>query len=103
MMQQFREAQRICAGCPSRNPCLADAFESGDVHGIRAGLGEKERRKLIRAAGARTIRRYELAPCGTLAAYQRHHRRREPVCEACAAVNRRNSADRAKARREAAA
>lgn len=30
----------------------------------------------------------ELAPCGTLAAYRRHKRRGEPVCEACAAVNR---------------
>jgi WhiB family redox-sensing transcriptional regulator len=51
-MQQYREAQRICGGCPSRNPCLEDALASGDVHGIRAGLGEKERRKLIRARPA---------------------------------------------------
>ena len=30
----------------------------------------------------------ELSPCGTLAAYRRHKRSGEPVCEACAEANR---------------
>lgn len=34
------------------------------------------------------------APCGTSAAVRRHHRRGEPLCEACAAEQRRVGAER---------
>lgn len=53
MMKQVAEAVAICKECPARNACLEDALLKADVHGIRAGLGEKERRKLLRARHVR--------------------------------------------------
>jgi WhiB family redox-sensing transcriptional regulator len=44
-----RNAKRICAECPVREQCLADALATGDWdYGIRAGLGPDERRRLRR-------------------------------------------------------
>jgi hypothetical protein len=41
-------AKRICAGCPVKAPCLADALAlpSGLDEGIRGGLTREERRRL---------------------------------------------------------
>jgi WhiB family redox-sensing transcriptional regulator len=41
-------AKRICAGCPVRAECLADALERGDPWGVWGGLSERERRRLKR-------------------------------------------------------
>jgi WhiB family transcriptional regulator, redox-sensing transcriptional regulator len=38
------EAKAICALCPVREPCLAEALETGDVYSIRGGLTWPERR-----------------------------------------------------------
>lgn len=42
----------------------------------------------------------ELQPCGTAAAYQRHRRYNEPICEPCMTAN---AANRRRQRRAAAA
>jgi hypothetical protein len=47
--------------------------------------------------------RLDLKPCGTLAAYRRHHRRGERVCESCRQAHNRDKADRYAARKQAAA
>jgi WhiB family transcriptional regulator, redox-sensing transcriptional regulator len=39
-------AKRICAGCPVRPACLADAMASRDGFGIRGGLTPNERQRL---------------------------------------------------------
>lgn len=44
------------------------------------------------------VRPFDLKPCGTVAAYRRHKRRGERVCESCAQARDRDAADR-KARR----
>jgi WhiB family redox-sensing transcriptional regulator len=43
-------AKRICADCPVKAPCLADALATRDEHGIRGGLTVRERRRLQRRA-----------------------------------------------------
>jgi WhiB family redox-sensing transcriptional regulator len=43
-------AKRICADCPVKAPCLADALATHDEHGIRGGLTVRERRRLRRRA-----------------------------------------------------
>jgi WhiB family redox-sensing transcriptional regulator len=95
LMAQYTAAKQICAGCPVRNPCLADAIKSGDLYGIRAGLGMKERRKLILDAGVaipKAVR--DTARCGTSAAYRAHRRRGEESCESCLKAERRRQAAR---------
>lgn len=42
-----RPAQTICAGCPVRQPCLADALDDPDaIAGVRGGLSPSQRRRL---------------------------------------------------------
>jgi WhiB family redox-sensing transcriptional regulator len=50
--RQGRRAAAICAGCHVRTECLALALETGQVHGVWGGLGEKELRRLRRGRGA---------------------------------------------------
>ena len=43
--REIENARQVCAPCPVRNSCLADAIRTGDdQHGIRAGLKPNERR-----------------------------------------------------------
>ncbi|WP_040480192.1 WhiB family transcriptional regulator [Longispora albida] len=42
------EAKRVCAGCPVRFRCLAEALDSGDEYGVWGGMTERERRALRR-------------------------------------------------------
>ena len=44
-------AKRICARCPVRDDCLADAIATRDEFGIRGGTTPGERRRLWRRAG----------------------------------------------------
>ncbi|MFD5463343.1 WhiB family transcriptional regulator [Kitasatospora sp. NPDC127059] len=43
-----RRARMICAGCPVRLMCLAQALERNEPHGIFGGLNADERRRLGR-------------------------------------------------------
>ncbi|WUS68753.1 WhiB family transcriptional regulator [Kitasatospora sp. NBC_01246] len=45
-----RRAKMICAGCPVRAMCLADALDRREPAGIFGGLNEHERRPLLRRA-----------------------------------------------------
>ncbi len=50
-------AQRICAECPVRVPCLEYALVNRIDHGVWGGASERERRRLLRQrrlAGIRT-------------------------------------------------
>jgi len=39
-------AVRICRRCPVRDECLEDADSTGDLWGVRGGLGEQQRRRI---------------------------------------------------------
>lgn len=43
-----RAAKAVCAVCPVRAECLADALEQDDHHGIWGGTSERERRNIRR-------------------------------------------------------
>ena len=43
-----REAKRICADCPVRIECLAEALDNRIEWGVWGGLTERERRALLR-------------------------------------------------------
>ncbi|MFJ7278150.1 WhiB family transcriptional regulator [Kitasatospora sp. NPDC098663] len=45
-----RRAKMMCAGCPVKSMCLADALERREPHGIFGGLNERERNSLLRRA-----------------------------------------------------
>lgn len=48
-----RDALRVCAGCPVRTACLADALARRDVaFGVLGGLTPRQRRELLRAQAA---------------------------------------------------
>lgn len=47
------EAKRFCARCPVREPCLAEALERGERHGVWGGLDTAERRTVTRRARER--------------------------------------------------
>lgn len=73
------KAKKVCAGCPVRAQCLADAHETRDEHGVRGGLTAKERR-----AG----RERPVAACGTRAGYRRHRGvLKEDACADCKKAN----------------
>lgn len=86
---QAEEAKTICnTACPVRDACLTWAMTNGQQAGIWGGLTEKERYNLRRQQAREAQRenpkpRKVLAPCGTLSAYYRHAKKKEPVDEAC--------------------
>jgi len=41
-------AKRVCAGCPVRTECLADALDHRMEFGVWGGMTERERRALLR-------------------------------------------------------
>ncbi len=41
-------AKAVCAGCPVRAACLAEALGHRERHGVWGGLSEPERRALLR-------------------------------------------------------
>jgi WhiB family transcriptional regulator, redox-sensing transcriptional regulator len=45
---QIAEAKAVCARCPVRAECLAEALETGQDYGVWGGLSEDERRSLKR-------------------------------------------------------
>jgi WhiB family redox-sensing transcriptional regulator len=42
------KAKQICAGCPVRAECLAEALDNGIEWGVWGGLTERERRAVLR-------------------------------------------------------
>ncbi|MHB8439687.1 MAG: WhiB family transcriptional regulator [Acidimicrobiales bacterium] len=41
-------AQRVCAECPVKEPCLEYALANHVDHGVWGGTSERERRRLLR-------------------------------------------------------
>jgi WhiB family redox-sensing transcriptional regulator len=41
-------AQRICADCPVKTPCLEYALTNHVDHGVWGGTSERERRRILR-------------------------------------------------------
>jgi WhiB family redox-sensing transcriptional regulator len=41
-------AQRICAECPVKSPCLEYALQNRVDHGVWGGASERERRRILR-------------------------------------------------------
>lgn len=84
--EQTNQALAICAGCPVRPECLAEALQltpKGDAGGVWGGHTKAERDRM-RPKG----RRKPPEPCGTYAAYMRHKKQRTTPCEPCRAANR---------------
>ncbi|MGW1158455.1 WhiB family transcriptional regulator [Streptomyces sp. NPDC002513] len=79
-------AKRICAACPVREECLAEALraEDGSRYGVYGGLTKEERAELV--DGPRTTGR-KPAACGSRSAYQRHVKKGEPIDQACRDAN----------------
>ena len=54
------KAKQLCAGCPVRTECLAEALDNQIEWGVWGGMTERERRALLRVArtprGARSSR-----------------------------------------------
>jgi WhiB family transcriptional regulator, redox-sensing transcriptional regulator len=48
-LQQVAAAKAICAGCPSRTPCLDWALRAGEPAGVWGGTTPEERRYLRQA------------------------------------------------------
>ena len=46
-------ARKICADCPVKEPCLEHALEQRIDHGVWGGCSERERRRILKRAGAR--------------------------------------------------
>jgi WhiB family redox-sensing transcriptional regulator len=43
-----RIAKRICRECPVRQPCLDEALDRNEIHGIWGGLTSRERHEMRR-------------------------------------------------------
>ena len=54
-----QEAQRICAECPVKIPCLEYALANRVDHGVWGGTSERERRRILRQ---RRLARLQLSP-----------------------------------------
>lgn len=82
---QADRAKRICGDCPVQNECLSEALRNGDEYGIWGGCTAMERRRLSRSMAATHLRKPpdSVQPCGTKAAYARHHRNQETPCKLC--------------------
>lgn len=76
----WTEARKVCASCPVRAACLADAIETRDQHAFLGGLTPEERRPLLPKVppSMRPPIRH-----GTVAGEKAHRRRGERPCTAC--------------------
>lgn len=46
-------AKRVCADCPMKADCLDYALDNRIDHGVWGGTSERERRRILKARGAR--------------------------------------------------
>lgn len=86
------QAQAVCKTCPVQRQCLAWAVETRVEFGVWGGTTEASRRRMgikPKQGGAR-----KLKPCGTRAAYDRHVKRGEVICDDCREQNRIRQAER---------
>lgn len=84
----------VCAACPVRTDCLADALGNGadNGYGLWGGLSAKQRRDL-RSTARLDINRGP-ARCGTRSGYMLHRKRQEDACDECRAANAAYQAER---------
>jgi WhiB family redox-sensing transcriptional regulator len=71
-------AKVICAGCPSKEPCLNYALDNYITHGIFGGLDERGRRSVKRIRRNRPVRHVAGQPV-SMSTYNNHGCR----CEGC--------------------
>ncbi|MEV5953758.1 WhiB family transcriptional regulator [Streptomyces sp. NPDC051987] len=93
----MRQAKRVCAVCPVRRSCLAEALQAEDGsarYGIFGGLTAAERTALMKrkrrkeaSAPAQPKKPRQPAKCGTRPGYQKHLRERTEICEPCRQAN----------------
>ena len=90
-----RTALRICAECPVAKQCGDFASHAGIPYGIYGGRTAKQRSHDlgVTATARQSVGRIE-QPCGTPAAYRRHHRKGQPACARCVAANSADIAER---------
>lgn len=91
-------AKALCASCPVRADCLADALAHWGTAGIWGGTTELEREKMERARLHPPV-----ALCGTNAGYYRHQRMADEPCAECRAAHAAYARKRTAAKRRAAA
>jgi WhiB family redox-sensing transcriptional regulator len=53
-MARERKAKAICAGCPVRDKCLDWSLKVQEPYGVWGGVGEDERRKMLRLRRVRS-------------------------------------------------
>lgn len=93
-------AALLCASCPVRGECLADAIEHGE-QGTWGGLTARQRRDLERTGqigqggGPKATH-----GCGTHAGYVRHRKHGEDACDECKAAHSAYRVQRKRARRQ---
>lgn len=58
-------AKEICAGCPVIEACARHALAAREQYGVWGGMGEDERRVMLRGTGPRGRARQELTGAGT--------------------------------------
>ncbi|WP_069773060.1 WhiB family transcriptional regulator [Streptomyces sp. LUP30] len=95
---RMEQAKRVCASCPVRSQCLAEAFRAEDPSarfGVYGGLTAAERRELAKrqrssapkAATAAPKKPRQPATCGTRPGYQKHLREGTEICGPCRQAN----------------
>ena len=72
-------AKGVCAGCPVKAQCLAEAMADPSLTGVWGGTTDDERKSLRTGRPAPTVD----DRCGTYSGYSAHRRRAEPPCRAC--------------------
>ncbi len=78
--ESIEEAQAVCAKCPVKRECLAQAVAYGwNLNGVWAGLSERQRKALIE--------RRPTPEHGTDWGYKSHLRRGEETCWCCKAAH----------------
>lgn len=81
--ESHADANAVCNACQVKTQCLQYALDNGEKFGIWGGASEKWRRKVRRGEAPPGKPGRQPSPCGSEAAYRRHHRNREPACDIC--------------------
>lgn len=86
--EQFDEQLAVCAGCPVRDDCIAEALAATEYDdlGIWGGMSQRQR-TLLRRGQRNAKTRRPVAECGTRSGYMRHRKDGTVICEDCRAAN----------------